>query len=91
MTIAKSSPLSPNVTVSVTSTSPIPGHCTYDATEVNGFGPPVHQEFDIAKLGKKNLTLLAPLPGQTYHVVLSCRGDFNGQDVEFGHQEQNFP
>lgn len=89
MTIAKSGLT--NVNVNVTSTAEIPGSCTYDANEVNGLGASVNQAFDLAAKGSKQLSFLAPLPGQTYHVVLSCHGDFNGQDVEFGHQEQNFP
>jgi hypothetical protein len=89
MTIAKSGLT--NVNVNVTSTAEIPGSCTYDANEINGLGASVNQAFDLAAKGSKQLSFLAPLPGQTYHVVLSCHGDFNGQDVEFGHQEQNFP
>ena len=78
-----------NVTVHVTSTSSIPGHCTYTADEVNGAGPQATEEFDIAKRGSHEFTKLAPVLAQKYHVVLSCRGDFNGQNVEFGHQEQD--
>lgn len=89
MTIAKSGLF--NVKVNITSSASIPGHCTYNATEVNNLGFPANEEFDIAANGNKTLTLPAPALGQTYAVVLSCRGDFNGQDVEFGHQEQNFP
>lgn len=89
MTIAKSGVF--NVKVNITSSAPIPGHCTYNATEINNLGFPANEEFDIAAKGNKTLTLPAPGLGQTYHVVLSCRGDFKGQDVEFGHQEQNFP
>jgi hypothetical protein len=82
-------PALPNVNVHVSSTAPIAGHCTYHADEVNGLGRPIDEPFDIAKMGSKDLTFLAPLVGQRWHVVLSCRGDFNGQDVEFGHQEQD--
>ena len=82
-------PALPNVKVHVSSTATIPGHCTYHAEEVNGLIPPVDEAFDIAKMGSKDLTFLAPGIGQRWQVVLSCRGDFNGQDVEFGHQEQS--
>lgn len=78
-----------NVTVRVTSTSSIPGHCTYTADEVNEAGPQATEEFDIAKRGSHEFRKLAPVLAQKYHVVLSCRGDFNGQNVEFGHQEQD--
>lgn len=82
-------PALPNVNVRVTSTAGIPGRCTYHADETNlGLAQPVDEAFDIAKMGTKNLTFPAPIIGQSWHVVLSCRGDFNGQDVEFGHQEQ---
>lgn len=79
-----------NVNVNVTSSAPIAGHCTYNANEIGGILTR-DEEFDIAANGKKTLTLAAPPLGQTWHVVLSCRGDFKGQNVEFGHQEQNFP
>ena len=78
-----------NVKVTVTSTADIAGRCTYDATEINGLGLPVNQTFDIAPKGTKELTFPAPLFTQTYRVVVACRGDFNGEDVEFGRQEQN--
>ncbi len=78
-----------NVTVNVSSTANIAGQCTYNATEVNGLGPSVDRTFDLAPRGNTQLSFLAPLIGQTYHVVLSCRGDFNGQNVEFGHAEQD--
>lgn len=82
-------PALPNVNVHVSSTATIPGHCTYHAEEVNGLAGPIDEPFDIAKMGTKDLTFLAPTPLQRWQVVLSCRGDFNGQDVEFGHQEQS--
>jgi hypothetical protein len=78
-----------SVTVNISSTANIAGQCTYNATEVNGLGPSVNRTFDLAPRGNTQLSFLAPLIGQTYHVVLSCRGNFNGQDVEFGHAEQD--
>jgi hypothetical protein len=77
------------VKVSVTSTADIPGQCTYDANEANGLVPAVNQTFDIAPKGTKELTFPAPLPLQSWRVVVACSGDFNGQNVEFGRQVQN--
>jgi hypothetical protein len=82
-------PALPNIKVHISSNAAIPGHCTYRAEEVNGLAGPIDEPFDIAKMGTKDLTFLAPTPLQRWQVVLSCRGDFNGQDVEFGHQEQS--
>jgi hypothetical protein len=82
-------PALPNINVHVSSTAAIPGHCTYHAEEVNGLARPIDEPFDIGAKGSKDLTFLAPTPLQRWQVVLSCRGDFNGQDVEFGHQEQS--
>ncbi|QZA08449.1 hypothetical protein K3U94_03815 [Mycolicibacter heraklionensis] len=78
-----------NVKVNVTNNAPIAGNCLYKANEVNGAGIPVSRAFDIAANGSTTLNFIAPLPGQTYHVVLSCHGDFKGKSVEFGHQEQD--
>ena len=78
-----------DVTVQVSSTANIAGQCTFTAEEVNGLGFPVTRTLDIAPRGTAELSLPAPLPGQTYHAVLSCRGDFNGQNVEFGRAEQD--
>jgi hypothetical protein len=41
------------------------------------------------RLGSQTLTFLAPPPLSTYHVVVSCHSTFNGQNVEFGHVEQD--
>lgn len=78
-----------DVQVNVSSIANIAGQCTYDANEVHGLGPAVSRTFDLAPRGSKQLTFLAPLVGQTYRVVVSCRGDFKGQNVEFGHAEQD--
>jgi hypothetical protein len=78
-----------DVTVQVSSTANIAGQCTFNAEEVNGLGLPVTRTFDIAPRGSEELSLLPPLIGQTYHAVVSCRGDFNGQNVEFGRAEQD--
>jgi ribosomal protein S10 len=77
------------VKVTVTSTADIPGQCTYDATEASGLARAVNEVFDIAPNGTKELTFPAPLPTQSWRVVVACSGDFNGQNVEFGRQVQN--
>ena len=77
------------VKVNVSSSADIPGDCTYNADEVNGLGPSANRNFSLGPKGSAQLTFPAPLLGQTYHVVVSCRGDFQGQNVEFGHVEQD--
>jgi hypothetical protein len=79
------------VDVTVTNASNLKGQCTYNAEEVNGLGPRVSREFDVGAKGSTTLEFLAPLPGQTYHVEVACRGDFNGQNVEIGRAEQDVP
>ena len=78
-----------DVTVQVSSTANIAGQCTFNAEEVNKLGFPVTRTFDIAPRGSAELSLPPPLITQTYHAVMSCRGDFNGQNVEFGRAEQD--
>ena len=79
----------PKTTVRITSTANIAGQCTYDATDSNGIGPDVNQTFDLSAKGSKTLTFDSPVFPMNYHVVVSCRGDFKGQNVEFGHVEQD--
>lgn len=68
----------------------VPGQCTYNATEVNRRGFPVVREFDLGPQQRTTLSFPAPLIGQTYRVVVACRGDMNGQGAitEFGRAEQ---
>lgn len=79
----------PNVKISVGSTANITGECTLTANEVNGLGPARNESFTLGPKGSKEFTFPAPILAQRYHVVASCRGDFNGQNVEFGRQEQD--
>lgn len=68
----------------------ISGSCQYDAT--NAANPslfPVHKTFDLAANGSTNFTTPSPPPFTTYHVVLSCKGQWNGKTVEFGHVERD--
>jgi hypothetical protein len=78
-----------NATVSITNTSKLAGKCSYDANDVNGILPGLHRDVNLGANGNATLTVPAPPIGSTYHVVLSCKGDFNGQQVEFGHVEQD--
>ena len=77
-----------NIKVNVSSIANIPGQCTYTAREIHNAGIPVDRDFTIDARGTVTLTFLAPIIGQNYNVVVSCHGDFKGQDVEFGRQEQ---
>ncbi len=76
--------------VTVGNTSNLQAQCTYDAKEVNGLGLPVSREFGINPKGTTPLEFAAPLIGQTYTVVVTCRADFNGQNVEIGRVQQDF-
>jgi hypothetical protein len=79
-----------NVNVVVTNTAALSGQCTYVANPTNDpVLPTVNKNFNILAGGSQTLTLLAPPPLSTYHVVVSCHGTFNGQSVEFGHVEQD--
>jgi hypothetical protein len=77
------------VAVTVTNTSNLAGKCTYNAEEVNKLGLPVSRDFDIGPKGSTTLDFPAPLLGQTYHVEVACRGDFKGENVEFGRVAQD--
>ncbi|TDL03006.1 hypothetical protein EUA04_26660 [Mycolicibacterium obuense] len=74
-------------TVNVTNSSALAGTCTYVAS--NPVLPGVNKTFSIGPNGSTSFSVLAPPPLSTYHVVLSCKGDFNGKTVEFGHVEQD--
>jgi hypothetical protein len=66
--------------------------CTYRADPVDNFLlPPVSRDFSMAPRGRQEFTFLAPPLGSTYHLVTSCHGNFNGQDVEVGHVEIDLP
>jgi hypothetical protein len=76
-------------TVTVNNTSDMAGKCNYDATGTSGvFAPPLHRDFNIAPNGTNTFDVPAPPLGSSYHVVLSCKGDFQGKQIEFGHEEQ---
>lgn len=76
--------------VSVSNTSDVDGACTYDAVPVGpSLLPDVHHDFTVDGKTKKTLTFVAPPPLSTYHVEVSCTGEFNGETIELGHAEQS--
>jgi hypothetical protein len=79
-----------DVQVTVSSIENIPCQCTYDVREINGLGTPVNRTFDLAPRGSTQLTSPAQLLGQTYHVVVACRGDVKCLNVEFGRGYSGF-
>lgn len=79
-----------SVSVNVKNTSALAGNCTYDAHPTNAiFLPDVHRDFHVNPNDSTRLDFLAPPPGKTYHLVITCHGTFNGQDDPFGHFEQD--
>lgn len=76
--------------VTVGNTSNLQAQCTYNAAEVNGLGIPVSRDFQVNPKGTTPLEFAAPLPGQTYTVVVACSADFNGKNVEIGRVQQDF-
>ncbi|MDT5009599.1 MAG: hypothetical protein QOH57_1216, partial [Mycobacterium sp.] len=72
------------VNVTVGNTSDLAAQCTYDATEANGLGLPVHRDFSLAAKGSTTLTFPAPLPGQSYQLTAACTAPFDGQTVQIG-------
>jgi hypothetical protein len=73
--------------IDIASTADIPGNCTYRATAP--LLPAVNKSFNLAPNGSTSFSTLAPPLLSTYHVVLSCKGQFEGKSVEFGHVEQD--
>jgi hypothetical protein len=76
-----------SASVDIASSADIPGSCTYSATAP--LLPAVNKKFDLAAGGSTSFTTLSPPLFSTYHVVLSCKGQFDGKTVEFGHVEQD--
>jgi hypothetical protein len=75
-------------TVNVKNNAGIGGACTYNATSDNGL-PGASRNFNIGANAPASFTVPAPAPFTTYHVVTSCTGTYDGQQVEFGHDEQD--
>lgn len=76
--------------VTVGNTSNLRAQCTYNATEVLGLGIPVSRDFEVNPKGTTPLEFAAPLPGQTYTVVVACQAEFQGKNVEIGRVQQDF-
>jgi hypothetical protein len=74
-------------TVQLTNSSGVGGNCTYNATD-NGGGIGHNDSVAIAPNGKASIQVPPPLPFTSYDVVVSCTGTYDGQQVEFGHNEQ---
>ncbi|HEY7051363.1 MAG TPA: hypothetical protein VH496_04410 [Mycobacterium sp.] len=72
------------VNVTVKNSSDLAAECTYDATEANGLGLPVHRDFSLAAEGSTTLNFPAPLIGQSWQLVSACNATFEGQSVEIG-------
>ena len=72
------------VNVTVSNSSDLAAQCTYDATEANGLGLPVHRDFSLSAKGSTTLTFPAPLLTQTYNLVSACNAEFDGQTVQIG-------
>src|SRR5581483_269581 len=71
--------------------SKVAAQCHYDAQAAGGTA--VGGKTDDFALGANatvTRTYTGPPIGSTYHVVVSCNGKFNGQNVEIGHIDQNF-
>jgi hypothetical protein len=81
-----------NATVTITNSGALGGKCAYNASETGGLGllPSVSRNVNLDPNGSATITdLLWPPIGSTYHVVLSCNGNYDGKQVEFGHVEQD--
>lgn len=78
-----------NARVEINNTGNLGGRCSYDARSDRGLLPSVARTVDLAPKGNATITdLLWPPIGSTYNVVLSCNGNYDGKQVEFGHVEQ---
>jgi hypothetical protein len=77
------------VNVTVGNTSDLAAQCTYDATEANGLGSPVHRDFNLAAKGSTTLTFPAPIIGQSWSLVSACTAPFDGQTVQIGRATGN--
>ena len=67
----------------------VSGQCHYDAEPAGGtaIGGKT-DDFPIGANATVTRTYPGPVIGSTYHVTVSCHGNFNGQDVEFGHVDR---
>jgi hypothetical protein len=77
-----------NEVATFTNSSKVSGQCHYDAEDVNGILPGKTDDFSIGANGKVTRTYPAPPPFSTYNATVTCHGNFNGQDVQFGNTSQ---
>jgi hypothetical protein len=78
-------------TVNAKNNSGVGGSCTYNATDNNGLLPAVNRNFDLAPNGNANFQVPAPPPFSSWNVVTVCTGTYDGQQVEFGRNQQTVP
>ncbi|MGE2833075.1 hypothetical protein [Mycobacterium sp. SMC-4] len=85
VSVVLGAPRAPAPTPTVTNTSTLVGECDCDAAPTNNrLLPPVHRNSALPPNGSHELGLAAPPLGVTCGYTVVCRGDFNGQNVEFG-------
>jgi hypothetical protein len=77
--------------VNVKNNAGIGGSCTYNATDNNGLLPAVTRNFDLAPDGNASFQVPAPPPLSSWNVVTTCTGTYDGQQVEFGRNQQTVP
>jgi hypothetical protein len=78
-------------TVNVKNNAGIGGSCTYNATDNGGILPGVDRNFDIAPNGNASFQVNAPPLFSSWNVVTVCTGTYDGQQVEFGRNQQTVP
>ncbi|HEX2285073.1 MAG TPA: hypothetical protein VHI10_09665 [Mycobacterium sp.] len=78
-------------TVNVKNNAGIGGSCTYKATGALTGATGASNNFDIGPNGTASFPVPAPPLLTTWDTVTSCTGTYEGQQVEFGHDEQQVP
>ena len=74
---------------SIKNSSKVSGQCHYNATDANGLLPAKVDDFPIGPNATVTRTYPAPPPLDTYNASVTCHGNFNGQDVQFGTASQS--
>jgi hypothetical protein len=78
-----------SVVATFTNSSKVSGQCHYDAQDANGLLPGKTDDFPIGANATVTRTYPAPPPLSTYNASVTCHGNFNGQDVQFGNASQS--
>lgn len=78
------------IDVNIKSTAPISGSCAYSAAPTSfdplGVLPTINKTVDIKANGTAVIPAqTAPPIGTSYHLEVTCTGDFHGTSVTFGH------